>query len=214
MSNNDYLKQGPSLWAKVAEGPLIIKYNNPWLRLVAFDASVMAAMFFIWFGLIGVSTLSILASGVICLVPFASSLRFLLGERRIGMLLSEVNAGFIAVGCPVDRIIIPWDVVDTKAKHLPVNNKYLTIPIQNDRVGEILFQTQDGKTPWDLKEYRRFICSIKYNPACSWVEIWTKPNGYMFDLLAIIYPMLMTYVQASLIDTTITTAQQTAAADS
>jgi hypothetical protein len=172
----------------------------------------MTAMFFIWFGLLGISTASILASGVICLIPFASSLRFLLGERRIGMLLSEVSTGFIAVGCPADRIIIPWDVVDTKAKHLPINNKFLTIPVQKDRVDEILFQTQAGKTPWDLKEYRRFICSIKYNPTCSWVEIGTNPNGYMFDLLAIVYPMVMTYVQASLSDTVKTTAQPTDAA--
>ena len=184
----DVRPDGIAAWKAVEKSRIVLQYNNPWRGFAGAAAIGIVAcivVFCIW----GLGY--VLFPAVLTLAGTATSLYYFLGEKRIGALLAEISSEHIAIGCPRDRIIIPWIAVDTSVAQLPINDKYMAIPIAPDRRGDVLFHTAQGKVPWDRSDYRRFILTVRFNPSQSWVEVRTTPNAFFVKILAFVYPMIV-----------------------
>lgn len=189
----DLRPDGIAAWKMVEESPILLGYNNPWFRFaVVFVVCVLAATVvrLIWGPDAAIVTIGI---ALVAGAAAVTSLYFLLGEKRIGALLAEVSKDYVAVGCAMDRIVIPWTAVDTQAEHLPVNDKFMAIPVAASALDEVKFETAVGSRTWDRTPYRRFIVAIKYNPRTAWIEIHATPNEFFIHLLTFVYPMIIVH---------------------
>ena len=195
----DLRSDGFEAWKSVEQAPIGFDYFNPWFRYAAVLVVSLIAGAGIWF-LAGSTWLWAIA--ILLFFGIVSGVKaayFYFGELRIGVLLAEVSKAHIAVGCggrePLkrsirDRIVIPWTAVNKDVTNLPINDKFMAIPVRPEALEQLTFETASTQATWDRLPYKRFLVSVKYNPEMSWVEIHATPNVFFIHLLSMVYPMI------------------------
>ena len=187
----DLLTPGKDLWGMVRREPIVLAYDNPWRRFAIVCAGALLLLATIrwrmgddqWlFGQV--------ALGVLAAAALLTSVRFLRGEQRIGALLAEVTTQHVAVGSEVDRIVIPWSAVDTDVDRVPIDSRFMAIPVLKDALDQLIYQSAESTATWDRRPYNCFIVEVTHNPEASWVEIHSRPNEFFVNLLNFVYPMI------------------------
>ena len=186
----DLLTPGRDLWGMVRREPIVLAYDNPWRRFAVVCVVALLFIAAIRLGLGGDRwLLAQLALGVIAAAALLTSARFLTGERRIGALLAEVTTQHVAVGSEVDRIVIPWSAVDTDVVRVPIDSRFMAIPVMKGALDQLIYQSAATAT-WDRRPYSCFIVEVRHNAEASWVEIHSRPNEFFVNLLNYVYPMI------------------------
>lgn len=190
MDGLDLHSDGTAAWEQVAREPIILGYPNPWFRFaVVFVIWLIAAAAVAFFGS-DRAQIILAPIGALAIIAAVSSAYFLIGEKRVGALLAEISKEHFAVGCLADRIVIPWAAVDLQVQQVPLNNQFMAIPIDENALEALKFETRSLTASWDRKPYKRFIVTVQYNAEAGRVEIRAKPNEFLVHLLAFVYPMI------------------------
>ena len=187
----DLLTPGRDLWGMVRREPIVLAYDNPWRRFAVVCVVALLFIAAIRLGLGGDRwLLAQLALGVIAAAALLTSARFLTGERRIGALLAEVTTQHVAVGSEVGRIVIPWSAVDTDVVRVPIDSRFMAIPVMKGALDQLIYQSAEATATWDRRPYSCFIVEVRHNAEASWVEIHSRPNEFFVNLLNYVYPMI------------------------
>ena len=191
----DFLDRGRRLWRHVSEQPLRYEYRGPGFRFVVIGAALAGiASLLAWFG-DGWPDAAAHGLGALALLSGLYGLRFLIGAARVGGLVWEVNTEGVGVGCGYDSLVIPWDAVDTTARYLPVNDRYMLIPVRDEDVSKVHLQDGEGPKTWEGAPYKRFILQARHEKG-SGIVISSWPNEYWVHLLFIAYPMISALKEA------------------
>ena len=187
----DLLTPGRDLWGMVRREPIVLAYDNPWRRFAVVCMVALLSIVAIRWGFGGDRwLLGQLALGVLAAAALLTSVRFVRGERRIGALLAEVTTQHVAVGSEVDRIVIPWSAVDTDVDVVPIDSRFMAIPVMKGALDQLIYQSVEATATWDRRPYSCFIVEVRHNAAASWVEIHSRPNEFFVSLLNFVYPMI------------------------
>ena len=153
----DLLTPGRDLWGMVRREPIVLAYDNPWRRFAVVCVVALLFIAAIRLGLGGDRwLLAQLALGVIAAAALLTSARFLTGERRIGALLAEVTTQHVAVGSEVDRIVIPWSAVDTDVVRVPIDSRFMAIPVMKGALDQLIYQSAEATATWDRRPLQLF----------------------------------------------------------
>jgi hypothetical protein len=111
-------------------------------------------------------------------------------ERKVQGGAAFVSTLGCSIGCGFDRLFIPWSAVNVDYQYLPINDKYMLIPVKEELLDEVIIQYQGGDSiPWDRKPYVRAIIRAEYIPS-EGVRIYAYPNEVMVHYLGLVYPVL------------------------
>ena len=96
----------------------------------------------------------------------------------------------VAVGSEVDRIVIPWSAVDADVDRVPIDSRFMAIPVLKGALDQLIYQSVEATATWDRRPYSCFIVEVRHNAEASWVEIHSRPNEFFVKLLNFVYPMI------------------------